>query len=75
MYERTTRAAAGFGDQVIFETVDTSQRENYLDWGISNAIFVDGKSISAGPPKSYEKVEKLIGKAVKKAAGNKGGMA
>lgn len=68
MYERTKRAAAGFGDQVIFETVDTSQRENYLDWGISNAIYVEGKNISAGPPKSYEKVEKLIGKAVQKAA-------
>lgn len=66
MYERTKRAAAFFEEQVVFDTIDTSIRQNYLNWGISNAIYIEGKNISAGPPKSYEKIKKIIENNIKK---------
>lgn len=66
VYERAKRACAEFGDKVVFESIDTSDRETFLQWGISDGLFVDGKSISHGPPIPYEKIMKIITKKVKK---------
>jgi len=67
MYERVKKAAGSFGDQVNFQVINTGERDTYLEWGISNAIFVGGKNISSGPPKSYDKIYKLIEKSLRKA--------
>ncbi len=66
VFERAKRASSQFGDRVVFECIDTSDREVFLEWGISDGIFVDGKSVSSGPPSSYEKLMKIISKSVKR---------
>ena len=64
--ERTKRAVASFGDQVVFRQINTYNREVFLEWGIMDGIYVEGKNISNGPPLSYEKIVKSIQKAMKR---------
>lgn len=65
VYERAKRAAADFGDKVVFREIDTSRRDAVADWGIADAVFIDGKNVQKGPPPSYEKIHSLIAKRVK----------
>jgi GNAT superfamily N-acetyltransferase len=67
-FERAKRAAAEFGDQVEFRAVDTFDRETFLEWGIVDAVFIDGKPLRIGPPPSYEKIRGKIAKRVKKTS-------
>ena len=64
--ERAKRACAQFGDDVVLELIDTSERSALLEWGLSDALFIDGKSVSSGPPLTYEKIERLIEKRVRR---------
>ena len=66
VYERAKRAAAEFGDEVVFCEIDTSDRDVFMEWGISDALFIDEREVRAGPPPSYEKIHKLISKRVSK---------
>ena len=66
VYERARRAAAALGDRVVFEGIDTSHRATFLEWGISDALFVDGRAVRTGPPPSYDKLERLIAKRLRK---------
>jgi len=66
VYERAKRACLEFGEKVIFESIDTSNRDTFMEWGISDGIYIDGKKISYGPPIPYEKIVKIISKKVKK---------
>lgn len=66
VFERAKRACMEFGDKVIFESIDTSDRDTFMQWGISDGLYVDGKEISHGPPLPYEKMMKIISKKVKK---------
>jgi GNAT superfamily N-acetyltransferase len=63
-HTRAKRASAEFGDRVVFQEIDTFEREAALEWGFSDALFVDGKTVRTGPPPSYEKIRRLIGKKV-----------
>ncbi len=65
-HERARRAASEFGGKVVFETVDTFDRQNFLKWGISDGLFIDGKQVNTGPPPSFEKIRKIIEARVKK---------
>lgn len=65
-YERARRACAEFGDAVHLETIDISEREVLLEWGISDGLYIDGKAFPTGPPVSYEKIRKRIAKRVKR---------
>jgi len=65
-FERARRAAAELGDRVVFQQIDTFDRNNFLEWGISDAVFIDGKPVRTGPPPSYEKIKGVIEKKVKK---------
>lgn len=65
-FERAKRAAGEYPGQVEFIQHDTLERETFLTWGISDALFVDGKEVRTGPPPSYEKLKRLIEKRVKK---------
>ena len=62
--ERAKRACDQFGDEVVFEMVDASERTTFLEWGISDALFIDGKNATNGPPLTYEKIESLLAKRV-----------
>lgn len=63
-FERARRASETFGDKVVFRAIDTSRRETMLEWGISDALFIDDKPINTGPPPSYEKLRRLIARRV-----------
>jgi GNAT superfamily N-acetyltransferase len=65
-FERARRACAQCRDNVVFQPFDTSQRAVFLEWGVADGLFVDGKQIGAGPPPPYEKIYKRIAKRVKK---------
>jgi len=65
-FERAKRAAAEFGDKVDFQWISTLDRETYLEWGIPDALFIDGKNAQKGPPLSYDKIHKKIAKKVKR---------
>ncbi len=65
--ERARRAAASFGDNVDFRVVDTSDRTTLLSWGISDALFVNEKQVRTGPPPSYARIMRQIGRQVAKA--------
>jgi len=66
VFERTRRVCAEFGDKVIFEAIDTSERETFQEWGIADGIFIDGKRLSFGPPLPLEKIRARIAKRVKR---------
>lgn len=65
-YERAKRATDELGDKVVFEEIDTFDRETLLEWGIADGLYIDGKEVNTGPPPSYEKIVKLIKKRLKK---------
>lgn len=71
VFERAKMASSEFGDKVVFESIDTSDRAVFLEWGISDGIFIDGKEISFGPPLSYEKLIKMISGKVKSCLHNR----
>lgn len=66
VYERAKRASAKFGQLVDFNEIDTTDRSVFLEWGVMDGLFIDGKSVRTGPPPSYESIEKRIGKRVKR---------
>ena len=66
VHERAKRVAAELGDKVVFNSIDTSERSSFLEWGISDGLFIDDKIVRTGPPPSYEKLRKLIAKRVRR---------
>lgn len=64
VYERAKRAAREFGDDVVFKEIDTSDVKTIREWGMVDALFIDGKEVRTGPPPSYDKIKKLIAKRV-----------
>ena len=64
VYERAKRASLEFGRKVDFQKISTTSKETFNEWGISDALFIDGKPVRTGPPPSYEKIRKLISKRV-----------
>lgn len=66
VFERAKRAAEEFGDCVEFREIDTFDRNTFLEWGISDGLFIDDKEMTTGPPPSYEKIKKRIARKVKR---------
>ncbi|MDD5222510.1 MAG: GNAT family N-acetyltransferase [bacterium] len=64
--ERAKKAASGFGDKVDFREINTFDRETFLEWGYSDALFIDEKQVRTGPPPSEEKIRKIIARKMKK---------
>ncbi len=65
VFERAKRAASEFGNKVEFQEIHTFDKDVFLEWGISDALFIDGKQIRTGPPPSYKKIRKKIAQRVK----------
>ncbi len=55
------------GDHVAFHQIDTFDREQFYEWGISDAMFINKKEVNTGPPPSYEKIKKKISKELGKS--------
>ena len=68
VHERAKRAAADFGERVDFQEINTFDRTVFLEWGISDALFIDDMRVRTGPPPSFRKIQKKISKRVKKSA-------
>ncbi len=68
-FERAKRAAWEFGDKVEFQEIQTLDRDVFLEWGIADDLFIDGKKVRTGPPPSFEKIRKKIARRVKKLKG------
>jgi N-acetylglutamate synthase-like GNAT family acetyltransferase len=66
MIERAKRICDEFGDKVIYREIDTTSEAAIQEWGLPDGLFVNDKNIYRGPPLSYEKIKKIIGKKVKK---------
>jgi predicted N-acetyltransferase YhbS len=64
MIERAKQVSSEFGDKVIYREVDTSSRTAVREWGLSDGLFVNESNIYKGPPLSYAKIKKVIGKKV-----------
>jgi GNAT superfamily N-acetyltransferase len=62
--ERARRVAGEFGEKVAFREVDTSEHATVAEWGLADALFVDGKQVMIGPPVSPERLRKIIGRKV-----------
>ncbi len=66
VFERAKRAAAEVGGPVEFRPVETADRSVFLEWGIADALFIDGKAVRTGPPPSFDKIRKKIARRAKK---------
>lgn len=64
--ERARKAAAAFGEKAVFQTVDTFDRDTYLQWGAHNELYIEDKNVSTGPPLSYDTIKKQIANRVRK---------
>lgn len=64
--ERMKRAATEYGDRIEYVEIDTDERNNLEEWGISDAIFINDKQIRTGPPPPYKKLQKLLKKRVER---------
>jgi GNAT superfamily N-acetyltransferase len=64
--ERAKRAASQFGDNVLFQEINTFDREVLLEWGLADGLYIDDKKVNTGPPPSYEKIKKKIAKRVRR---------
>ncbi len=65
--ERAKRAAAEFPEKVVFREIDTFSRQDYQEWGIADALYIDDRQIRTGPPPSYEAIKAGIAKRVKRS--------
>ena len=58
------RAAAEFGDRVVYREIDTSDPAVLAEWGIEGALFVDDECINSGltdyPPPGCEEIRQKI---------------
>ncbi len=65
-YERAKRACSTFPNKVIFNEINTFDRKIFMEWGIVDALYIDGKEVRTGPPPSYKKIEKKITKKARR---------
>ena len=64
--ERMKRAAGEYHEKIRYVEIDTDNSDNLHEWGISDGIFIDDKSINTGPPPSYDKLQKILKKRMKR---------
>lgn len=60
--ERAHRAAAACGEGVEFTAIDTSDRAAFEEWGMADALFIDGKAVRFGPPPTFDALRRRIAK-------------
>jgi hypothetical protein len=64
--ERAKRASLGFPGKINLQEFETTDKDIMREWGITDALFIDGKEMWIGPAPSFDKIRKKIGKKVKK---------
>lgn len=66
MIQRARQISSEFGDNVVYREINISSRAAVREWGLSDGLFVNERNIYKGPPLSYDKIKKIIGKKVRK---------
>jgi len=66
VFERAKRAASELGDKVVFQGINTFDRQVLLEWGIADGLFIDGRQMRTGPPASYKKIRRTIARRARK---------
>jgi len=66
IHERAKRAAQQFDNRVIFQEINTFDKDKLLEWGITDGLFIDGKKIRTGPPPTYEFLRRTIERKIKR---------
>jgi hypothetical protein len=51
---------------VIFNEINTFNRDVFGEWGITDALYVDDKQIRTGPPPTFEKIQNKIARKVRR---------
>jgi len=59
-HERARRAVEAIGAPAVFQAVDTGDRATFIEWGISDALFIDDREVRTGPPPTYEHLHSSI---------------
>jgi len=67
--ERMKRAVEQYHNHIKYVEIDTDIKDNLNEWGICDAIFIDKKQITTGPPPSYNKLQKIMQRKMKKYTG------
>jgi GNAT superfamily N-acetyltransferase len=65
-FERAKRAADEFNSSVVFTEYNTDDDDVFQEWGISDALYIDGKKVNTGPSPKYDKIRKQIAQRVKR---------
>jgi len=68
----TEKIVNEYGDEVVYKEYDTSDKEVLREWGIDNAILVDGEWLSFGPHSVDKQLRTLIKEKLKKIKDNTG---
>jgi hypothetical protein len=63
--ERAKRASRDFGGRVMYREINTLDKNNFNEWGIVDALYIDDKLVRTGLAPSFEKIRKMIEKRVK----------
>ena len=61
--ERARRVAGELGETVVFREIDTSEHATVAEWGLADALFVDGKRLMTGPPISPDRLRRIVRKS------------
>ncbi len=64
--ERARRASEEFPGKINLVEIDTKDKKNLEEWGIFDAIYIDGKEVRVGPPPTYKSIKKKIERKVRK---------
>ncbi|MFH1937301.1 MAG: hypothetical protein ABIK52_07040 [Bacteroidota bacterium] len=66
VHERAKRATEELGETVVYRVIPTEEKKAIREWGLSDALYIDGKSLRMGPPPSYNKIRQKIVKKIHK---------
>jgi len=64
--ERAKRASLEFPGKTNLQVYETTDKEVFIEWGIFDGLYVDGKEINVGPAPSFSKIKRKIEKRVRK---------
>lgn len=67
-HERMRRVLASDPEHVQHRVIDTGDPMMREAWGVTDAIYVDGKPLRYGPPPSEKRLARLVAKRVRRAA-------
>jgi hypothetical protein len=56
-FERAKRASGEFPGKINLQEFETADRETFREWGISDALYIDGKEMNFGPAPSFGQEE------------------